>query len=155
MQERFDKDSHFSKVHLKDFGETFQNPLLREVQLQWHLHDIYGYFPLAEIHQTISFSMLQTKKIKKSVRDCNLSFMNLEQLILTWKGWHLVLALFASICVMQLSQVKFTRNINHRYFNFLLELPTLKMSLICSYLHCLLPSFNLATLKKMLLLKSV
>ena len=33
MQERFDKDSHFSKVHLKDFAETFQNALLREVQL--------------------------------------------------------------------------------------------------------------------------
>ena len=34
--------------------------------------------------------MLQTKKIEKS------QFLNLEQLIFTWKGRHLVLALFAS-----------------------------------------------------------
>ena len=54
--------------------------------------------------------------IKKSVRDCSLSFMNLqqsvftwkgqsfmnlEQSIFTWKGGHLVLALFASINKMK------------------------------------------------------
>ena len=44
--------------------------------------------------------MLQTKKIKKSVRDYSLSFMKLDQLIFTWKGRHLVSALFASMLVM-------------------------------------------------------
>ena len=39
----------------------------------------------------------------------------------------------------------FTRNINHRYFNFLFEPPSLKMPLICSYL---LSIFTLTTLEK-------
>ena len=34
---------------------------------------------------------------------------------------------------IELLKVKFTKNINHRYFYFLFELPSLKMSLICSY----------------------
>ena len=41
-----------------------------------------------------------------------------------------------------------TRNINHRYVNFLFELLTLKMSLICSYL---LPIFSLVTPEKFVL----
>ena len=45
----------------------------------------------------------------------------------------------------------FTRNINHCYFNFLYELPSFKMFLVCSYL---LPIFNLVTLE-MFLLKRV
>ena len=39
----------------------------------------------------------------------------------------------------------FTRNINHRYFNFLFEPLSLKMPLICSYL---LSIFTLTTLEK-------
>ena len=100
VQERFCKDSDFLKVLLKYFVKTFQNAYWEKYIFQWHLRDVYGYFPLAEIHQTTSFSMLQTKKIKKSVRDCSLSFMKLEQLIFTWKGRHLVSALLASMLVM-------------------------------------------------------
>ena len=46
---------------------------------------------------------------------------------------------------------KFLQEISHRYFNFLFELPSLKMFLICSHL---LSIFNLVTLEK-LLFKSV
>ena len=45
--------------------------------------------------------------------------------------------------------------INHRYLNFVFELPSLKMSLICSYLQYLLPSSSLITLEKMFLFKKV
>ena len=41
--------------------------------------------------------------------------------------------------------VNLTRNINHRYFNFLFDFSSLNMSLICSYL---LSIFSLVTLKK-------
>ena len=46
---------------------------------------------------------------------------------------------------------KFTRNINHRYFIFLFELPN-RMPITGSYL---LPSFSLVTLEKILLIKKV
>ena len=48
-------------------------------------------------------------------------------------------------------QVKFTRNVNHRYFNFLFELHN-RTPLIGSYL---LPSFSLVTLEKIVLIKEV
>ena len=59
------------------------------------------------------------------------------------------------VYVMQFSSVKFTRNINHRYFHFLFEIASLKMSLIFSDLQYLLPSFSLVTLEKMFLLKCI
>ena len=43
--------------------------------------------------------------------------------------------------------------INHRYLNFVFELPSLKMALISSYLQYLLPSSSLITLEKMFLFK--
>ena len=43
--------------------------------------------------------MLQTKKTWR--RCCSVSIMNLEHLIFTWKGRHLVLALFASIIMIK------------------------------------------------------
>ena len=46
---------------LKDFAEISQNAYREKYTFQWHLSEIYGYFSLAEIQQTISFSMLQTK----------------------------------------------------------------------------------------------
>ena len=45
---------------------------------------------------------------------------------------------------------KFTRNINHCYFNFLFELLSLKMSLIWSYL---LSSFSFVTIEDVLIKK--
>ena len=46
----------------------------------------------------------------------------------------------------------FKRNISHRYFNFLFELPNLKTSLICSYI---LSIYSLVTLEKVVLLKKI
>ena len=58
------------------------------------------YFFLAEIHQTISFSMFQKKKLTRSCGTLlKSSIMKLEQLIFTWKGRQLVLARFASLVV--------------------------------------------------------
>ena len=55
------------------------------------------------------------------------------------------------VCHVIILQVKFTENINHRYFNFLLELRN-GMSSVGPYL---LPSFSFVALGKIVLIKKV
>ena len=54
-------------------------------------------------------------------------------------------------CHVIILHVQFTRNINHRYFSFLFELPN-GMTLIGSYL---LPSFSLVPLEKIVVINKV
>ena len=68
------------------------------VTLAWYLQ----LFSLGRNTPNNKFLHVTNKENKKSVRDCSPSFMNLDQLIFTWKGRHLVLALFASYNSMEL-----------------------------------------------------
>ena len=98
------KDSTFSQVLLRDFAETFQNGYWEKCTCQWHSPEIYGYFSLIVIiflgrHRPNKENLdANNKKIKKFTwRRCSrISIMNLDQLIFTCKGRHLVLALFTS-----------------------------------------------------------
>ena len=55
----------FFKGTSKRFCRNIPERLLHAYTFQWHLLDIFGYFSLAEIHQTISFSMC--KKVSPCV----------------------------------------------------------------------------------------
>ena len=87
----------------KRFCRNIPERLLREAHLSvtpvWNLMSEIVVIFLGRNTSNKKFLDVTNKETKKVIRHrCwSLSIMNLEQLIFTWKGRHLVLALFASI----------------------------------------------------------
>ena len=93
---------HFSKILPKHSRTSTE----RSTTFQWHSPKIYGYFfvdcndfPWQKYTKQQGCRSYQQQKIEKVTWHCcwSISNMNLNQLIFTWKGRYLVLALFASI----------------------------------------------------------